>query len=496
MSEHPNTSSMLLDKDISARASLFGQRLKSMNDTFFSSILNTTKNKQEKVVVKNAQDFHQMNVNNDFTFGASSSSTSTTTDQYSFTFNQQSHREDEDIDLQPTSPIKTRRKESCNHKINQSSTPNNSNTNIYNPSSDLSQISSITVSTHNKNDATIHMPTSKQSPQQQNPTPIIVDYSATSPPPSLTINQSHQPQAMIPSHPYPYYYPVLSFHPPTMPVFLYPRTHPILTHDSHNNGPIVTTLNSQLSAGNDKSQQMWNFSSHQSSTSSVKSGVDHYHWWLDIPSSMDLKSCYVNQTVSVDIQITNNGSLENLLSVGICTWDIIQNTSLLGEDEHHHTAHTECPFILDKTEYLVKSQQLLNIKIHFYPRLVGNYCSKLFVRCNHCQLQSQSSIISLVAVCQQPQIETTPLYCQFGLLMKSVDNSKQMKQGKSNLSKLQLTLDSCEQEYTIYVTCNTKGTISESDTCQSLMSYDGLRSLDVIYFVHIKMCSSLMCSNA
>lgn len=65
------------------RLSTFGQRLQSLSDTFYSTILEEPKEK--KIQIKNAQQLEDFQ-SNDFTFDECSSTQITSNDNFSFTF--------------------------------------------------------------------------------------------------------------------------------------------------------------------------------------------------------------------------------------------------------------------------------------------------------------------------------------------------------------------------------------------------------------------------
>lgn len=65
------------------RLSRFGQRLQSLSDTFYSTILEDPK--ENKVVIQNAKDFEELN-SNDFTFDEYPNVDRLSNENFSFTF--------------------------------------------------------------------------------------------------------------------------------------------------------------------------------------------------------------------------------------------------------------------------------------------------------------------------------------------------------------------------------------------------------------------------
>jgi hypothetical protein len=74
------------NKENEDRLSSFSQRLQSLSETFYSTILEDPKDK--KVVIQNAEQFESLKTSDyqDFTFDEFSSSRMTTNDNFSFTF--------------------------------------------------------------------------------------------------------------------------------------------------------------------------------------------------------------------------------------------------------------------------------------------------------------------------------------------------------------------------------------------------------------------------
>jgi hypothetical protein len=73
-----------LNKENEDRLSNFGQRLQSLSDTFYSTILEDSK-ENEKIQIKNAKELEDLN-SHDFTFDQCSISQITSNDNFSFTF--------------------------------------------------------------------------------------------------------------------------------------------------------------------------------------------------------------------------------------------------------------------------------------------------------------------------------------------------------------------------------------------------------------------------
>jgi hypothetical protein len=74
------------NKENEDRLSSFGQRLQSLSETFYSTILEDPKDK--KILIKNAEELESLKTSSyeDFTFDEFSSSRITTNDNFSFTF--------------------------------------------------------------------------------------------------------------------------------------------------------------------------------------------------------------------------------------------------------------------------------------------------------------------------------------------------------------------------------------------------------------------------
>ncbi|CAM4748742.1 unnamed protein product [Rotaria magnacalcarata] len=255
--------------------------------------------------------------------------------------------------------------------------------------------------------------------------------------------QQQQQQHLFPSahfppwpsqHPQPLFYPVVSYHPiysyaPTNSTAIQHQSAPLCIHpppttissssdiySQHHdiNSPIITSLHSQPS--DDKSSTTSFQRNSRSSSSSLLSAnsqrlsqhqltEQHDHWWLDIPSTKIFRtpSCYAKQTSSIDVPIKNNGSVDITLSINIHKWDIISDSSST-LNEHNQII----PFQLDKTEYMIKSQQDIMIKVHFCPFQTGNYQCKLNIKCQFCpphQSTLSASLVTLVGVCHDPRNE-------------------------------------------------------------------------------------------
>ncbi len=75
-----------LNKETEDRLSSFGQRLQSLSDSFYSNILQDSK--EQKPQVKSAQEFEHLRTSEceDFTFDECSISRVTSNDDFSFTF--------------------------------------------------------------------------------------------------------------------------------------------------------------------------------------------------------------------------------------------------------------------------------------------------------------------------------------------------------------------------------------------------------------------------
>ncbi|CAF1564561.1 unnamed protein product [Adineta steineri] len=75
-----------INKENEKRLSSFGQRLQSLSDTFYSSILEDTK--EQKPLIKNARELEHLRISecDDFTFNECSISQVTSNDNFSFTF--------------------------------------------------------------------------------------------------------------------------------------------------------------------------------------------------------------------------------------------------------------------------------------------------------------------------------------------------------------------------------------------------------------------------
>jgi hypothetical protein len=73
-----------LNKENEDRLSNFGQRLQSLSDTFYSTILEDSK-ENKKIQIKNAKELEDFNCN-DFTFDECATSQITSNDNFSFTF--------------------------------------------------------------------------------------------------------------------------------------------------------------------------------------------------------------------------------------------------------------------------------------------------------------------------------------------------------------------------------------------------------------------------
>ena len=75
-----------LNKENEKRLSSFGQRLQSLSDTFYSTILEDSKDK--KYQIKNANEFEHLQTSqyDNFTFDECSTSQITSNDDFSFTF--------------------------------------------------------------------------------------------------------------------------------------------------------------------------------------------------------------------------------------------------------------------------------------------------------------------------------------------------------------------------------------------------------------------------
>jgi hypothetical protein len=71
------------NKENEDRLSSFGQRLQSLSDTFYSTILQDSKEK--KIQIKNAKQLEDFE-SNDFTFDECSTTQITSNDDFSFTF--------------------------------------------------------------------------------------------------------------------------------------------------------------------------------------------------------------------------------------------------------------------------------------------------------------------------------------------------------------------------------------------------------------------------
>ncbi|CAF1134128.1 unnamed protein product [Adineta ricciae] len=258
-----------------------------------------------------------------------------------------------------------------------------------------------------------------------------------------------------PHHPQPLFYPVVSYHPiysyapstsssiphQPAPLCIHPPattisgSSDIYSHHHDTNSPIITSLHSQPS--DDKSSTSSFQRNSRSSSSSLLSAnsqrlshhqlnEQHDHWWLDIPSStiFRMPSCYAHQTSSIDVAIKNNGSIDITLTVNIHKWDIISDTSSTS-NEHHQII----PFQLDKTEYLVKSQQETSIKVHFCPFQTGNYQCKLNIKCQFCsshQPPPSTSLVTLVGVCHDQRNEHP-------ILLSSSKEHQQARNSDENL---------------------------------------------------------------
>ncbi|CAF1014891.1 unnamed protein product [Adineta steineri] len=281
--------------------------------------------------------------------------------------------------------------------------------------------------------------------------------------------QIHQPQQQQHIHPsthfppwpahhsQPLFYPVVSYHPiysyppststtiqhPPAPLCIHPppttissSSSDIYSHHHDTNSPIITSLHSQPS--DEKSSTSSFQRNSRSSSSSLLSAnsqrlshhqltEQHDHWWLDIPSTtiFRMSSCYAYQTSSIDVPIKNNGSIDITLTVNIHKWDIISDTSSTS-NEHHQII----PFQLDKTEYMIKSQQEIMIKVHFCPFQTGNYQCKINIKCQFCpqhQSPSSTSLVTLVGVCHDPRNEH-PI-----LLSSTKEQQQQQRNSDENL---------------------------------------------------------------
>ncbi len=73
-----------LNKENEDRLSSFGQRLQSLSDTFYSTILEDSK-ENKKIQIKNAKQLEDFQ-SNDFTFDECSTTQITSNDNFSFTF--------------------------------------------------------------------------------------------------------------------------------------------------------------------------------------------------------------------------------------------------------------------------------------------------------------------------------------------------------------------------------------------------------------------------
>ncbi|CAF1146796.1 unnamed protein product [Adineta steineri] len=100
-----------INKENEKRLSSFGQRLQSLSDTFYSSILEDSK--EQRPLIKNARELEHLRISecDDFTFNECSISQVTSNDNFSFTFHS----------LEQPKLQKTRKHQST--RTNHSSTP-------------------------------------------------------------------------------------------------------------------------------------------------------------------------------------------------------------------------------------------------------------------------------------------------------------------------------------------------------------------------------------